>query len=122
MLLLTPPNGNGRCVLAENQKLIDSDYLLVQDADLGKVRSVRRKNKSVKDAVSLYGKITPMRSIDCGAGALRSDGTLYHLEKLLGNILAGEVFIRPNVRIIRRVCICCLPYTFQRIPHRSFIG
>ena len=33
---------------------------------------------------------------------------LYNLEKLLRNILAGEVFIRPNVRIIRRVCICCL--------------
>ena len=69
-------------LLAENKNLIDTDYLLVQDGDLGKVRSVRRKNKSVKDAVSLYGKITPMRSIDCGAGALRSDGTLYHLEKL----------------------------------------
>ena len=33
---------------------------------------------------------------------------LYHLEKLLLHILAGEVFIRPNVRIIRRVCICCM--------------
>ena len=33
---------------------------------------------------------------------------LYNLEKLLRNILAGEVFIRPNVRIIRRVCGCCL--------------
>lgn len=33
---------------------------------------------------------------------------LYNLEKLLGNILAGDVFIRSNVRIIRRVCGCCL--------------
>ena len=33
---------------------------------------------------------------------------LYNLEKLLRNILAGEVFIRPNVRIIRRVCGCCM--------------
>ena len=33
---------------------------------------------------------------------------LYELEKLLRNILAGEVFIRPNVCLIRRVCICCL--------------
>jgi len=32
---------------------------------------------------------------------------LYNLEKLLGNIIAGNVFIRPNVRIIRRVCGCC---------------
>lgn len=33
---------------------------------------------------------------------------LYNLEKLLRNILAGDVFIRVNVRIIRRVCGCCL--------------
>ncbi len=33
---------------------------------------------------------------------------LYNLEKLLCNITAGDVFIRPNVRIIRRVCGCCL--------------
>ena len=33
---------------------------------------------------------------------------LYNLEKLLGNINAGEVFLRSNVSLIRRVCICCL--------------
>ena len=33
---------------------------------------------------------------------------LYNLEKLLRNILAGEVFIRENVRMIRRVCGYCL--------------
>lgn len=33
---------------------------------------------------------------------------LYNLEKLLRNITAGDVFIRLNVRLIRRVCICCL--------------
>lgn len=32
---------------------------------------------------------------------------LYNLEKLLRNILAGDVFIRLNVRLIRRVCLCC---------------
>ena len=32
---------------------------------------------------------------------------LYNLEKLLRNIIAGDVFIRENVRIIRRVCGCC---------------
>ena len=69
-------------VLKENKNLIDSDYLLVQDADLGKIRSVRRKNKSVKDAVSLYGNVEPMRIIDCGKASLRSDGSLYKLEKL----------------------------------------
>ena len=68
-------------VLAQNQKVIDNDYLLVADADLGKVRSARRKNKSVRDAASFYGKVEPMRTIDCRCGALRSDGSRYPLEK-----------------------------------------
>jgi NAD+ synthase (glutamine-hydrolysing) len=41
-------------VLAENKNLIDTDYMLIQDADLGRVRSLRRRNKSVKDAETLY--------------------------------------------------------------------
>ena len=69
-------------VLKENKNLIDTDYLLVQDADLGKVRALRRKNKSVKDAVSLYGDITPMRIISVNCGKLRSDGQLYPVDKL----------------------------------------
>ncbi len=69
-------------ILTENPELITSDYLLIQDADLGKIRSGRKKNKSVRDAASFYGNIEPMRLVDAGAGPLRSDGTLYHLEKL----------------------------------------
>ena len=69
-------------VLAENKNVIDTDYLLVQDADLGRVRAFRRKNKSVKDAVSLYGGVTPMRIVSCGSVGFRSDGTLYQIEKL----------------------------------------
>lgn len=68
-------------VLAQNKRVIDNDYLLVTDADLGKVRSGRRKNKSVRDTASFYGKVEPMRTIDCRCAALRSDGSLYPLEK-----------------------------------------
>ena len=68
-------------VLAQNEKVIDNDYMLITDADLGKVRSARRKNKSVRDAAAFYGKVEPMRTIDCRCGALRSDGSLYPLEK-----------------------------------------
>ncbi len=67
--------------LAENEKQIDTDYLLIQDADLGKIRASRRKNKSVRDTAAFYGKMEPMRSIDCQCGALRSDGSLYPKEK-----------------------------------------
>ena len=71
----------GGSILTENNKLIDTDYLLIQDADLGKIRSKRRHNKSVKDAVSIYSKVEPMRRIDCGCKSLRSDGSLLRYEK-----------------------------------------
>ena len=70
------------CVLAENQSLIDTDYLLVCDGDLGKIRANRRQNKSVRDAVSFYRDVEPMRVISCNAKALRSDGSLYQVGKL----------------------------------------
>ena len=72
---------NGR-ILRENENQIDTDYLLVQDADLGSVRAERRHNKSVRDAVSLYSKVEPMRTVPCQSDALRSDGTLYPVNKL----------------------------------------
>ena len=71
----------GGSVLAENQKLIETDYILFQDADLGKIRSKRRHNKSVKDAMSLYSKVEPMRRVRCGNGNLRSDGKLFRYDR-----------------------------------------
>ena len=69
-------------ILAENKNIIDTDYLLVQDADLGRVRAQRRKNKSIKDTVSLYGGVNPVRVISVPGVGFRSDGTLYPLDKL----------------------------------------
>ena len=69
-------------LLAENKSLIETDYMLVQEADLGKVRSVRRKNKSVRDAASFYGNYEPMRTVPCTCSSLRGDGTSYSLSKL----------------------------------------
>ena len=78
---------SGQSLIAENGKLlaettdaISTDYLLVQDCDLGKVRADRRKNRSYADTAARYGAeavIVPVRD-----GFLRSDGTLYPLEKL----------------------------------------
>ena len=70
---------NGR-LLAETKEAIATDYLLVQDCDLGKVRADRRRNRSYADTAARYGadaQIVPVRE-----GLLRSDGTLYPLEKL----------------------------------------
>ena len=69
-------------VIAENKQELQTDYLLVQDVDLGRVRSERRKNKSVRDAASFYSKMEQIRVVDCGKQALRSDGALYQLNKL----------------------------------------
>ena len=69
-------------IIAENEQELQTDYLLVQDANLGRVRSERRKNKSVRDATTLYGRIEPVRTVDCDSAKLRSDGTLYKLHKL----------------------------------------
>ena len=67
-------------LLQENRERIASDYLLVQDADLGKVRAERKKNKSFADAAALCG--SPVRTIPCGGGSLRSRGENYPVSKL----------------------------------------
>ncbi len=69
-------------VLAQSGNALPTDYLLVCDADLGRVRAERRRNKSVKDATSFYGNMEPMRTVDCGCGPLRADGTLREVERL----------------------------------------
>ena len=69
-------------ILAENEHLTDSGYLMVMDCDLGKVRALRTRNDGFRNAISGYGKhqCGGPGWIDCGD--FRSDGTLYHLNKL----------------------------------------
>jgi len=69
-------------MLTENRDELQTDYLLVQDADFGRIRNERRKNKSVRDAESFFGRMEEARTIDLGKDTLRSDGTLYKLNKL----------------------------------------
>lgn len=70
---------NGK-LLAETKDAIATDYLLVQDCDLGKIRADRRKNKSFADTAARYAE--DARIVETGRGVLRSDGRLYPLEKL----------------------------------------
>ena len=69
-------------VLQENENLIDTDYMIIQDCDLGRVNAQRMKNASFQRAACKYGSreylIEPMR----GAASLRSDGSLYPVQKL----------------------------------------
>ena len=68
---------NGK-ILAENQNLIDTDYLLVQDFDIGHIRASRLKNQyySAPDADDQI-LVDSLR-----VESLRSDGSLYPLRKL----------------------------------------
>ena len=67
-------------VLGENVNYPDSDYLLVRDCDLGKIRSGRRKNATFREAASRYGSKEMV--LTCSKNQLRSNGAEYALEKL----------------------------------------
>ncbi len=45
---------------------------------------------------------------------------LRDLERVLRNILAGHVFVRANVRIVRRVRLCCLAVAIICTPAAFF--
>ena len=62
-------------ILAENGTPIATDYMLVQDCDLGRIRADRIKSQYF-DYSTDYGLIW------FGNGSLRSDGSLYPLRKL----------------------------------------
>ncbi len=68
-------------VLAETKEPIATDYMLIHDCDLGKVRADRRRNKSFKDAANRFREFTAC-VLETDRDALRSDGTLYPLQKL----------------------------------------
>ena len=67
-------------ILVENEGVVASDYLLVQDCDLGRIRAERRKNATFRSCAQRYagGMLTTVGGTD----ALRSDGSLYPLQKL----------------------------------------
>ena len=69
-------------ILKENDHLIDTGYMIVQDCDVGRINAERQKNPSFRKAASLYGSreylIEPMQ----GNAQLRSDGTMYPVQKL----------------------------------------
>ncbi len=72
---------NGR-IIAENQNLIDSDYLLITDADLGIIRAERARKTSFRDAAAMYADRAPENAGDYMDQPLRGDGTRYPLSKL----------------------------------------
>ena len=111
---------NGK-ILAENDQQLQTDYLLVQDGDVGKIRSERRKNKSVRDATTLYGKIQPARVVDCHCMPLRSDGTMYKLNKL-PFIPAGREERQQRCEEIFNIQVTGLAQRLKAISAKAVIG
>ena len=72
---------NGK-LLKENGKLIDSDYMIVQDCDLGRIAAERQKNPSFRQAAYFYGSREYLNESMLGDAQLRSDGSLYPVQKL----------------------------------------
>ena len=68
-------------LLAETEEPIASDYMLVCDCDLGRIRADRMKNKGFKDAAR-QNPGHPAVLVDTNAPELRGDGTRYPLTKL----------------------------------------
>ncbi|MBO5836836.1 MAG: NAD(+) synthase [Oscillospiraceae bacterium] len=68
-------------VLAQNEKDIDSDYMLITDVDLGAIRADRGQSATFRDAATAYLAPEDIFCVDCNAKALRSDGSLYPLVK-----------------------------------------
>ena len=73
--------GENGTLLAETKEPIASDYLLIADCDLGRIRADRRKNKSFQDA-SRQNRGEPAAVVNVRAPGLRSDGAMYPLQKL----------------------------------------
>ena len=63
-------------LLNENENLIDSGYMILQDCDLGRIRALRRKNQNFDTAPDNWLITEPY------GDSLRSDGSLYPVQKL----------------------------------------
>lgn len=70
-------------LLKENEKLIDSDYILTADIDFGKLLHDRMKGKSFHDCADRYGSMNPVRRVAVNSGDLLcSDGACAVVKKL----------------------------------------
>ena len=67
-------------ILAESEGVVAADYLLVQDCDLGRIRALRRRNATFRNCAQRY--CGGMLTVPAGSDGLRSDGSLYPLNKL----------------------------------------
>ncbi len=72
----------GGKVLAENEKNIDDDYMLITDVDLGAIQTDRVRNSTFRDAKTAYIGQEDVVCISCSCNELRGDGSFYRISKL----------------------------------------
>ncbi len=70
----------GGDLLAENQKTVDDDYLLLADLDLGGVRYDRLRDRAFGESVSCYA--TEMELVDTEISLCGADGSYLKLSRL----------------------------------------
>ena len=72
-------------ILAENQKLLDTDYVLTMDIDLGRIRADRMKNRSFADCARVNRAAVQSFPLSCfhlSEDQEGSDGSLHPISKL----------------------------------------
>ena len=69
-------------ILSQNEKNIDSDYLLVADVDLGAIRADRLRNSTFRDSGAMLDTQCDVVIADCADKPLRGDGTRFDVSKL----------------------------------------
>jgi NAD+ synthase (glutamine-hydrolysing) len=68
-------------VISENEKYIDSGYLLMNDVDIGRIRADRAEQKTFGDCAAVNGAPSRARRIPFGTSC-GSDGTLREVRRL----------------------------------------
>ena len=83
--LIFPGHGimalNGK-IEAENKKPIDSDYLLLADLDLGRIRHDRRHDRTFDECAAGYGITDTIETVDLPFASTTSDGALLKVGRL----------------------------------------
>ena len=70
-------------VLAESEGTVATDYMLIRDCDLGRIRADRRRNKSFAETAAAFKPACrPYEAWFPNGGKFRGDGALYPLQKL----------------------------------------
>ncbi|MBR4864275.1 MAG: NAD(+) synthase [Oscillospiraceae bacterium] len=111
---------NGR-VLAENEDLIASDYMLISDVDVGMLRSDRARKNTFRDAAAYYGAQNEVEAWEGSWHPLRSDGSLFPVRKL-AFIPDTEAERMARCKEIFAIQVAGLKHRLETIKTKAVIG